>query len=102
MHAAAGGRSRPRPRVALSSPRTACDSAPELALTGCAICALAVTLRPVNEETSSQQTDGESVHVLVVEDDPDIGGVLESFCAQLGYHSTRIAGGQEAIDHFRN
>jgi two-component system response regulator MtrA len=63
---------------------------------------LAVTLRHVNEATSSDQTDGESVHVLVVEDDPDIGGVLESFCAQLGYNSTLIAGGQEAIDHFRN
>src|ERR1700716_3233558 len=38
---------------------------------------------------------------MVVEDDPDIGGVLESFCAQLGFKSTLLANGQEAIERFR-
>lgn len=56
----------------------------------------------MNEEASSHQPAGDSVHILVVEDDPDIGGVLESFCAQLGYTSTLLTGGQEAIDHFRD
>jgi two-component system response regulator MtrA len=38
---------------------------------------------------------------MVVEDDPDIGGVLESFCAQLGFQSTLLANGQTAIEKFR-
>ncbi|HEV3232379.1 MAG TPA: response regulator transcription factor [Candidatus Dormibacteraeota bacterium] len=43
----------------------------------------------------------DSALVLVVEDDPDIGSVLQSFCQQLGYRSILVTGGQEAIDRFR-
>src|SRR5258708_9064031 len=69
--------------------------------TGWAICGSAVTLRHVNEEATTNASL-EGVNILVVEDDPDIGGVLESFCAQLGYKSTLITSGQEAIDQFRD
>src|SRR5579864_7506917 len=71
------------------------------ARSGWAICGPAVTLRHVNEEATTS-TPLEGINILVVEDDPDIGGVLESFCAQLGYKSTLITGGQEAIEHFRD
>jgi two-component system response regulator MtrA len=69
--------------------------------TGWAICGSAVTLRDVNEDATTG-TPLEGVNILVVEDDPDIGGVLESFCAQLGYKSTLLTSGQEAIEHFRD
>jgi two-component system response regulator MtrA len=39
---------------------------------------------------------------MIVEDDPDIGAVLQNFCQQLGYRSARITNGQEAIDMFRD
>jgi DNA-binding response OmpR family regulator len=55
----------------------------------------------VNEETEEPNDLPEGIHVMVVEDDPDIGGVLESFCAQLGFKSTLLANGQEAIERFR-
>lgn len=43
----------------------------------------------------------ETVVVMVVEDDPDIGQVLESFCNQLGYKPVVVGNGQEAIEQFR-
>ncbi|MHB8510129.1 MAG: response regulator transcription factor [Candidatus Dormibacteria bacterium] len=39
--------------------------------------------------------------ILVVEDDPDIGSVLQSFCQQLGYRSLLVNNGQDAIEKFR-
>ena len=39
--------------------------------------------------------------ILVVEDDPDIGSVLQSFCQQLGYRSILVVNGQDAIEGFR-
>jgi DNA-binding response OmpR family regulator len=44
---------------------------------------------------------GESVVVMVVEDDPDIASVLESFSNQLGYRPIVVGNGQEAIEQFR-
>lgn len=38
---------------------------------------------------------------MVVEDDPDIATVLESFCNQLGYGPVVVGNGQEAIERFR-
>ena len=38
---------------------------------------------------------------MVVEDDSDIGSVLESFCQQLGYRSSLVVNGQQAIERFR-
>ncbi|MFN2466078.1 MAG: response regulator [Candidatus Dormibacteria bacterium] len=43
----------------------------------------------------------ESPMIMIVDDDPDIGSVLETFCQQLGYRSTLVANGQEAVDRFR-
>ena len=43
----------------------------------------------------------ENVVVMVVEDDPDIATVLESFCNQLGYRPVVVGNGQEAIEQFR-
>ncbi|MFN2462416.1 MAG: response regulator [Candidatus Dormibacteria bacterium] len=39
--------------------------------------------------------------ILIVDDDPDIGSVLETFCQQLGYRPVLVANGQEAVDVFR-
>ena len=44
----------------------------------------------------------ETVVVMVVEDDPDIASVLESFCNQLGYRPVVVGNGQEAIEQFRD
>ena len=63
------------------------------------ICAFAVTLRLVNAEADGPPAEGSLV--LVVEDDPDIGSVLQSFCQQLGYRSLLVTAGQEGIDAFR-
>jgi len=49
-------------------------------------------------------TDRDAVdcpHILIVDDDPDIGSVLETFCQQLGYRSSLVPNGQDAIDRFR-
>jgi len=43
----------------------------------------------------------DSPHILIVDDDPDIGSVLETFCEQLGYRSSLVPNGQDAIDRFR-
>src|ERR1700704_2273807 len=39
---------------------------------------------------------------MIVDDDPDIGSVLETFCQQLGYRSSLVSNGQEAVDRFRD
>jgi two-component system response regulator MtrA len=44
---------------------------------------------------------GGDLLVLVVEDDADIGSVLQSFCQQLGYRSLLVTTGQDAIEGFR-
>ena len=38
---------------------------------------------------------------MIVDDDPDIGSVLETLCQQLGYRSSLVADGQEAVERFR-
>jgi len=43
----------------------------------------------------------DSLTVMVVEDDPDIGAVLQNFCQQLGYRSVLVTNGQDAIERFR-
>ena len=53
----------------------------------------------MNAEAEAPAPDGNLV--LVVEDDPDIGSVLQSFCQQLGYRSVLQTGGQEGIEAFR-
>ncbi|MEA2647547.1 MAG: hypothetical protein QOE92_2630 [Chloroflexota bacterium] len=64
------------------------------------ICDLAVTLRDVNAQAQADPGT-EVTHVMIVEDDPDIASVLESFCTQLGYKSTVVINGQDAIEMFR-
>jgi two-component system response regulator MtrA len=59
----------------------------------------AVTLPLVNAEATAPAVD--AAFILVVEDDPDIGSVLQSFCQQLGYRSLLVTSGQEAIERFR-
>jgi len=39
--------------------------------------------------------------VMIVDDDPDIGNVLQTFCRQLGYRSSLVVDGQEAVERFR-
>jgi two-component system response regulator MtrA len=39
--------------------------------------------------------------VMIVDDDPEIGNVLETFCQQLGYRSSLVPNGQDAVDRFR-
>src|ERR1700737_1748583 len=63
-------------------------------------CGTAVTLRHVNEDNGTTQQFSEGVHVMVVEDDSGISGVLESFCEQLGFKSTLLVNGNEAIERF--
>ena len=43
----------------------------------------------------------DTILILVVEDDPDIGSVLQNFCGQLGYRSELVVNGTEAIEKFR-
>ncbi len=43
----------------------------------------------------------DSPMVMIVDDDPDIGSVLETFCQQLGYRSIVVPNGQDAVDRFR-
>jgi len=63
-------------------------------------CGKAVTLRHVSQPVD-EAVAASSALILVVEDDPDIGGVLQSFCNQLGYRSLLIGNGREAVDRFR-
>jgi two-component system, OmpR family, response regulator MtrA len=65
-------------------------------------CGTAVTLRHVNEENGTAPQFSEGVHVMVVEDDSGISGVLESFCEQLGFKSTLLVNGNEAIERFHD
>jgi len=54
----------------------------------------------VNSQSGAAPGAGELL-VLIVEDDPDIGSVLQSFCQQLGYRSLVVVTGQDAIEGFR-
>jgi two-component system response regulator MtrA len=55
----------------------------------------------VNNDPAADPLAPDAALVLVVEDDPDIGSVLQSFCQQLGYRSILVTAGQEAIERFR-
>jgi two-component system response regulator MtrA len=55
----------------------------------------------VNAEAAEAGLSPDSALILVVEDDPDVGSVLMSFCQQLGYRSTLVTSGQDAIEKFR-
>ena len=56
----------------------------------------------VQAETLTPPRDpADNPTVMIVDDDPDIGSVLETFCQQLGYRSSLVANGQEAVDRFR-
>ncbi|GAC1328606.1 MAG: MtrAB system response regulator MtrA [Candidatus Dormibacteria bacterium] len=58
----------------------------------------------MNAESAGSSSDREPVEsplVLIVDDDPDIGSVLETFCQQLGYRSLLVPNGQNAVDRYR-
>jgi len=58
----------------------------------------------VNAEQAAVTADRdaiESPNIMIVDDDPDIGSVLETFCQQLGYRCTLVPNGQDAVDRFR-
>ena len=51
--------------------------------------------------TTTERDPVESPMILIVDDDPDIGSVLETFCQQLGYRCALVPNGQDAVDRFR-
>ena len=58
----------------------------------------------MNAEQATVTTDRdaiESPNILIVDDDPDIGSVLETFCQQLGYRCSLVPNGQDAVERFR-
>jgi two-component system response regulator MtrA len=58
----------------------------------------------VNADSASvspERDPAESPLILIVDDDPDIGSVLETFCQQLGYRSSLVPNGQDAVDRYR-
>jgi two-component system response regulator MtrA len=55
----------------------------------------------VNAQAAAEAVAPDATLILVVEDDPDIGSVLQSFCQQLGYRSHVVSAGQDAIESFR-
>jgi len=58
----------------------------------------------VNAESATsgaERDQADSPLIMIVDDDPDIGSVLETFCQQLGYRSQLVPNGQDAVEHFR-
>jgi DNA-binding response OmpR family regulator len=55
-----------------------------------------------NATLTPTRDPADSPLVMIVDDDPDIGSVLETFCQQLGYRSSLVGNGQEAVDRFRD